>query len=549
MPARSQTSRLTDATSPTLAARLAALLVLPYLLLGLAWLGASPVGSGPDETDHLVKALSVARLDLGAPVPITATKPVLVRNQSISRAVTIPSRQSPKGLLCFTFKVKVTPTCQPPPPADTGDVTVVTTLGAYPPFLYYPIGLVAGLGQTPAQAVLLGRGVVLVVAMLLFWLAVRHLVRWVGPRAAVGVVVAVTPMTAFCTGILNTSALEIFGALGVATVVVVATRHPDSLTRRGTQLVMLACGSVLVLSRQLGIVTMVALVALLLIRGGWSVLWPRLRAHDPLLLGVVGLLAAESAAVAVWEALRDHPAFVGPLVSSESLTAFPGQIGMIAREAVGWFGWLDVRPPVPYAVAWGVLIGLLLLGGLVLGDGRDRWTLVLMLVVAFGVAYSTYASVFYPVQAGLQGRHILPILVVVPLLAGTVVAERLPRPVLLVFGTIASVAAATLHLGGFWLAAQRYAVGLPARLWFLADAQWSPTLGWAPWLVLATVAVLALAAAFGAVIRVRPTDPDRHGSERDGPRRDGPRPDGSDDGGRAGRGVSASSRPPSGRTT
>lgn len=517
------------ATSPRRATRLAALLVLPYLLLGFAWLVSSPPGSGPDESDHLVKALSVARLDLGAPVPITATKPVLIRNQSISRVVTIPSRQSPTGLSCFIFKVQVTAACQPPPPADTGDVQVVTTLAAYPPFLYYPIGLVAGLGRTPSQAFLLGRGVVLLISMLLLWVAARHLVRWVGPRAAIGLVLAVTPMAAFCTGILNTSALEIFGALGVATVVIGATRHPDSLTRRGTQLAMLACGSVLVLSRQLGIVTMLALVALLLVRGGWRVLWPRLRARDPVLLGVVGLLGMESAAVAVWEVLRDHPALVGPLVSSDSLAAFPGQLAFLSREAVGWFGWLDVRPPAPYAVAWGVLVALLLLGGLVLGDKRDRWTLVVMLAVSFGVAYTTYASVFYPVQAGLQGRHVLPILVIVPLLAGTVVAERLPRPALLAFGILTAVVAAFLHLWGFWMTAQRYAVGLPARLWFLPDAQWSPHFGWTPWLALATVAVLTLVAASVAVIRLAPSS--------------------RIDEGRVGQGVSALPRPPSGRTT
>jgi len=120
------------ATSSTRATRLAALFVLPYLLFGLAWLGASPAGSGPDEVAHLVKAVSVARLDLGAPLPITATTPVLIRNQSISRAVTIPSRLSPAGLLCFIFKAQVTPACQPPPPADTGDLAAVTTIGRHP---------------------------------------------------------------------------------------------------------------------------------------------------------------------------------------------------------------------------------------------------------------------------------------------------------------------------------------------------------------------------------------------------------------------------------
>ncbi|MEO9152594.1 MAG: DUF2142 domain-containing protein, partial [Lapillicoccus sp.] len=440
------------AVGPARASRLAALIVLPYLVLGLAWLGASPAGSGPDETAHLVKALSVARFELGDPVPITATVPVLIRNESISRSVTIPSRQSPTGMLCFIFKPQVTPACQPPPPPDTGDVRVVTTLGAYPPFLYYPIGVVASLGRTPTQAILLGRVVVLVVSMMLMWVSTRHLLRWIGPRTAVAVAVAVTPMTAFCTGILNTSALEFFGAFGVAAVVAVATRHPQSLTRRGTQLVVLVCGSTLVLSRQLGIVTMVALVALLLVRGGWRVLWPRLQARDPALLAVLGLLGLQSGGVALWEALRDHPALVGPPASVESLHGFTAQFAVLTRELVGTFGWLDVLPPVAYGLIWGLLAGVLLLAALLLGSRQDRWTLVVMLAVALGVAYTTYASVFFPVGAGIQGRHLLPILVVVPLLAGVVVVERLPRRPMLALGTLTALVASTLHLWGFWLA-------------------------------------------------------------------------------------------------
>lgn len=492
----------TSALGSTRASRLAALIVFPYLVIGLAWLGASPAGSGPDETAHLVKALSVARFELGDPVPITATVPVLIRNESISRSVTIPSRQSPTGMLCFIFKPRVTPACQPPPPADAGEVRVVTTLGAYPPFLYYPIGVVASLGRTPTEAILLGRAVVLLASMLLMWLSTRHLMRWIGPRAAIAVAVTVTPMTAFCTGILNTSALEFFGAFGVAAVVVVATRHPESLTRRWTQLVVLACGSALVLSRQLGIVTMVTLVGLLLVRGGWRVLRPRLQARDPVLLSVLGLLAVESAGVALWEALRDHPALLGPPASAASLREFAAQFAVLARELVGTFGWLDVLPPVAYAVAWGLLAGALLVGALVLGDRRDRWSLVVMLTVALGVAYTTYASVFFPVRAGLQGRHILPILVVVPLLAGVVMAERLPRRSLVAYATLAAVVSGTLHLWGFWLAAQRYAVGLPAPFWFFPDAQWAPGLGWGPWVALAAVAALGLVAVLAAVPRV-----------------------------------------------
>jgi len=43
------------------------------------------------------------------------------------------------------------------------------------------------------------------------------------------------------------------------------------------------------------------------------------------------------------------------------------------------------------------------------------------------VAYVTYAIVFAPIGGGLQGRHLLPIFVVVPTLAWVVVAEHLGR--------------------------------------------------------------------------------------------------------------------------
>ena len=46
-------------------ARTAALFVVPYLLLMLAWGMSNPPGAAPDEADHLIKALGVGQLEVG----------------------------------------------------------------------------------------------------------------------------------------------------------------------------------------------------------------------------------------------------------------------------------------------------------------------------------------------------------------------------------------------------------------------------------------------------------------------------------------------------
>ncbi len=482
--------------------RVATLFVLPYLLLGLAWLGSNPVGAAPDEDAHLVKALGVARLDIGRPgppAPESAPRSV-TRNASISRVVTIASQLSPAGYVCFQFQASVTPDCQPNAPAATGDVEATTTLGAYPPFAYPPFGLAATAASSPAQAFYQARAVVLAEASVLLWLACWQLTRWLGRRALVGVALALTPMAVFCTAILTTSGLEIFGALGVAAVVVVASRHREAVADRGTQAVLLACGSALLLSRQLGLVTMAALALMLLVLQGRAV-WEQVRARRPLVAVAVAALALEAAAVTWWEARFDHPALLGPWVSPSSLAAFTAQLPQLTQETVGWFGWLDVRPPAWTLYPWaGVVVALVGLA-VVVGKRRDRVVLLTMSSAALVLAVVTFARVFYPVDAGLQGRHVLPFLALLPVYAAVVVTGRVPRRWL----QRATVAGAVLLPAGQLFAlltnARRYAVGEHGPLAFVGAAQWAPPLGWYPWLALALLATGAMGASWVALAR------------------------------------------------
>ena len=77
--------------------------------------------------------------------------------------------------------------------------------------------------------------------------------------------------------------------------------------------------------------------------------------------------------------------------------------------------------------AWIVLAVALVGVAVLFGRAADRWSLVGWMVVLVAIAYVTYATVFYPIRAGLQGRHLLPFFMLVPLLSGAVVSETVGR--------------------------------------------------------------------------------------------------------------------------
>jgi len=466
--------------------RVAAIFVLPYLLLGIAWLGSNPAGAAPDEDAHVVKALGIAGLDIGAPYvgPIGLPGSLEERIASSSRVVTIPSKLSPAGLTCFRFEPLVTAACQPEsPPRDQGNISVPTSVGSYPLFLYLPIGLAAQTADTPLMAFAAARGVILLETTLLLWLASAHLVRWLGRRALVGVAVALTPVAVFCMAIVNTSGLEVFGGLGVASVVVVAHRYPESLKARRTQLTLLISGTTLILSRPLGVLTMGALVMLLLADGGWQPVWEQFRRPRRLFLATVVALGASTLAVSLWEWKFDHPVNVGPWASGGSAALFGRFFPFLTSSGVGIFGWFDTQMPTWALLLWQVLLMLLMGIAFLEGRRRDRWVLVVATTVTIMVAYILFAAVFYPIRTGVQGRHMLPLFVIVPVFAGVVITERLGRKGLVRVFSVVAVLVPVLQFLGLYINARRYAVGAAYQpLNFLGHARWEPALGWYAWL-------------------------------------------------------------------
>jgi hypothetical protein len=216
---------------------------------------------------------------------------------------------------------------------------------------------------------------------------------------------------------------------------------------------------------------------------------------------------AIAAAVCAWLAYAlasgvSHATF-SPFPLVGSLRAGGHQLWEVLHESVGDFGTLTIPlPPAAYGIWW--LLVLSLVGwALAIGSRRERlWTLCSVLISA-GFPVVFYAWVGRHTGFGLQGRYMLPVLVLPPLVGGEVIRRhaatipvRLRR--WLPAGMLALAAAVQLFA---WDLAARTAAGEPHSVWFLGNPAWRPPLGWWPWAASAALGTVALMSA--AVLRAR----------------------------------------------
>ena len=499
------------------ALRWAALAVLPYLVLALVWVFTNPPDAAPDEHDHLVKALGAGQFDVGVPF---AGQPydqslAAIRNASISRTMTIPIRLDPDGFDCLAFHPERTADCQPQPASSAdGTMEATATVGAYPVFGYIPMGMAALRGQTPTQAFLLGRLVSVLMSTVFALLAAWQLLRWLGRGALLGLAIAITPMALFASASLSTSGLEIMSAIAVGSIAVIVTRRPEALADRATLATLAASAAALVLSRQLGVVTLALAAVIALTRGGAPVVWRQLRAGRPAMIVTLVVVGLAGLTILWWERSFDHPAGTASVLSSFSADAWGTFLDLgygVIRMGIGVFGWVDTPLPGLILTLWIVATVTLIGSAVLLGRRADAWTLMLSLLYVCVVGYVVQATVFTPIQAGIQGRHLLPVFALVPILAGVVLQERLAdfdsgQARRRLFGFVA-VVVAFVQVFAILVNARRYAVGIEGPIWFLPTAKWAPVFGWLPWLLIAVAAAVGLAWMIIWSGRVEPVPP------------------------------------------
>jgi Predicted membrane protein (DUF2142) len=465
-------------------------IALSYALLLCGWALASPTPTGPDETAHYVKAVGVAYGQLQGPRvnwPYRLSQP---KQQpwfdSLSERFVIP-----RNLQAKDFQVGYSLFTSPD----------ISYFGAYPVYTYVIPGIAirlaahAGVATSASTALLVGRLSDALVAALFIGMAMY--LTQAGYSAGIGVMglmLALTPMAVFVMSILSDSAIET--ASGIAFLVGLLHLTRTERSKRFAWSLTAVAGVMLALARPLGplwvLIDVCLAVGLTGKRGTIALVTDQTR--KVILTGSALILAV--AATVAWERLiQTPPAFVG----AQYLTAVGRSILRIpayVHDAIGNFGWNEVPLPGAVTLPWLLLIGGFLLAALVVGNQRQRATLMGLLflsflIIAFGDSYLTTAEGF-----GLQSRDILCVLVSGPLVAAEILHRnwkgqaraRAATVLLLIVGSSICI----LQLLSFWLNAKYWAVGSDGPLWFLGAARLSPIVGWGIPVILAGTATVGL---------------------------------------------------------
>ena len=439
--------------------------VLAILLSGAVFL---PIASGADEAAHYVYAAAVVRGQAGLLEP------------------TLPARlaNTHQFATCIAFQPDVTAACQGPMRiASTADTLSQTNAGLYNPVFYAWTGLGSLLIPTEYGLYLARALAAVVTALFLAW-GLSFLWRTArSPLPLLAASLFLTPMTLYVGMVLNPSAWEI-ATLFAATVAGFAVACGPRTTRwREEHTLLLASSCVLVVTRGLSPLFLVATAAALLLVAG-----PR-RVRSLLVDRRVWVIATGIGAVTafsvVWVLVHgtnyvgvERPATLRDGING--IAVFYSNYHEQVTQMYGNLGWLDLRSPNILSTAWVLLLGGVLLLCFGLAARRARWAILLAFAsatlipgVLAGLQWSGY---------GWQGRYTMPLVAALLVIAALVVdaGPETDNPDASVKRVIAML---RWLLPAFFVtgatitavrAAHRYLVGDTAG--FFASWQWSPPL-------------------------------------------------------------------------
>ena len=464
-------------------------LVLSYALLCGCWIFTTPPFSAPDEWSHYLRALGVGEGRLvGARVESFRDAALAPRQEAwvaqTVRWTEVRPGMSPEGYGCNALQPAQSAACLyrvPPPPRDV--MRMRTVNGTYQPAGYL-LPAVALFGATgPVSGIFRARVANALASLALIVLSSAAL--W--PNL-LGFVIAVTPMCLFLASTLNPSGLEITGAIAFVSGLVGLARRD---VRPWPWAAAVLGGAALCLSRSLGPAFLAILAAVWVAWLGPGRAWESVRRSPRAALPGSAVLALAVVANRAWEAAygphlpaRDESLAVA---LRESVRRVPGWI----REQIGIFQYLDAPMPRFAYVLWGALVLVLVVGAGWVGTRRDRLALAASVAAAIAVPLALHALAMRPIGWVVQGRHVLPLTVAVPILSAEIVAAR-TRTVAAWAGSAVAALAGLVHFLALYSNGRRSAVGARGSWLFPLAPEWSPTLGWLPWLLLAAMACVLL---------------------------------------------------------
>lgn len=454
-----------------------------FLAIGVLWSIATPRFASPDEPAHVRKAAGTVRLEgIGEQVP---GQPEWLRTFDIPDAYTGPDPG------CFAFDSTTSAACATLPPITGDEVPAASSASRYPP-LYYVVAGAPSLVVTTygGQYAVRVASAVLSAAALATALVLAGRSSY-GRWPAVGALVAITPMVAFLTGVVNPNGAEttLFLAGWVALIVALEAHQAGRVPRWMPAAVLFGLG---VLMRQLGVVWLAAGAVVVAVLLGWESLRAAIRSRPmQIAVGVVvGAVAVQflwMAAVDSLGAVEDPRIAIGDEISDSTIVhdVINASMGNV-REMIGRLGWYDVPVPSITELVWLVGVGGLVVAALV--GATRRHALAVMAAVAFTWLIPVVLEIKDARATGYywQGRYTLPLAVLVPIIAAWALGARLGGSMP---GRLRALVAAGLvvgHVATFHQALRRYMVGLDGPL-TLRDPEWRPPIS--AWLLIVAYAI------------------------------------------------------------
>jgi hypothetical protein len=488
---------------------------LAYALLVVGWSMANPPFAAPDEWSHHMRAIGIGHGHLVGergtwPIPEGASELRVMQttwaNQSL-RAVTVPGGTSPAGFDCNAFRPTESAACVDRVRVPPEEHVQLTPVGTYQPLPYFLPGLAIRLAHDPRDANRLARLASALPCIALLCCAMLVVAdRGRTPAALAGVLVAITPMVVFLVATLNGSGLETAAGICFAAALARLGRGDDGAASAWT--IAGVAGAVLAVSRSTGALWVALLVLTFVAASGLRPFWHALRGRPRRAAAALVAIAAGVVLNRLWE--RAY----GPVVQV-GFGEWPGSAGAalamlleVGRQEIGVFGTLDSPLPRPAYVVWLGLLVVLTLLALARGTWRER---LVLLAALFGLGLAgpvlLHAAILVHTGFMIQGRHVLPVVTAIPLLAGEILARfdlRSGGGRRATYVAIVAAFVASLQLGGWYWNARRQAVGVAGPMLFLSHAEWSPPLGWWVWLVVVVAACVLLAASAVVAARVVP---------------------------------------------
>jgi len=460
-----------------------------------SWVFATPLGSAPDEPAHVVKAVSVWQGELrGHPRSVPSLRPGVDVDLDVVRIPRSYLDYAAAGQ-CSWGKPDLNAACGVRPSTSDRQVEAITPAGSYHPLYYVLVGWPSRVlsGGTGVYAMRLVSASICAGLLTVAYCCLRRRVDQ--PRAALALVVALTPVAYYLGAIVNPNGVEV--AAGIVTwcaalAVFGAWDAKVELDRCSVGGLVVGVG-LLANGRVVGVAFAAAIIALALGVAGWR------RCRSMLSDRRAWLLAAALAATGV-------PALIWLVLNPVVVVAIPGfpagqneVISLLAtiddwqRQQVSMLGWNDTGPVIVSVAAWSIAGSLLLATVLMFA----RTSRIVVMGVAIGVALLLPVALLIPTMDQIgpmwMGRYGLAFNAGLPVMAVLVTRGNLTwarvRPLALTCAAICAVGIGAAQFS--WL--HRNAVGAlgPLPLW-----EWH---GWSPPIPAAVLLLTSLVAPVAAL--------------------------------------------------